>query len=85
MKFLKSRFFIICLSVAIVLTVVPAVLSVMGHTGIVRNVLVTVTYPVRWVFNTVADGFKGFSDYFTKLEELEKENEKLRAELESAR
>ena len=57
MKFLKSKMFLILLSVALVLTVIPATLSAMGHTGLVRNVFMTVTFPVRWVFNTVARGF----------------------------
>ncbi|MBR2370655.1 MAG: rod shape-determining protein MreC [Clostridia bacterium] len=85
MKFLKSKFFIICLSVAIVVTIVPTVLSAMGHTGFVRNAIVSVTYPVRWLFNTVSDGLHGFSEYFTRFEELKEENESLRQELDKAK
>ena len=85
MKFLKSKMFLILLSVALVLTVIPATLSAMGHTGLVRNAFMTVTFPVRWVFNTVARGFAGFSDYFTEYNKLKDENDRLRRELESAK
>ena len=67
------------------MTIVPAVLSAMGHTGLVRNAVVSVTYPVRWVFNKISDGLHGFSEYFTRFEELREENESLRQELEQAR
>lgn len=82
MKFLKSKLFLILVCVALVLTVVPAVLSAMGHTGIVRNVFLTVTYPVRAAFNTVARGFRGFGEYFTQYNALKEENLSLKQELD---
>ena len=82
MKFLKSKLFIICLSVALVLAIVPSVLAAMGHTDPIRNAVVTITHPFRWLFNTIADGFRGFSEYFTRFDELKDENERLHAELE---
>lgn len=82
MKFLKSKLFLILVCVALVLTIVPAVLSAMGHTGIVRNAFLTVTYPVRAVFNAVARGFRGFGEYFTQYSVLKEENESLKQELD---
>lgn len=82
MKFLKSKLFLILICVALVLTIVPTVLSAMGHTGIVRNVFLTVTAPVRVAFNAVARGFRGFGEYFTQYNELKEENESLKQELE---
>lgn len=82
MKFLKSKLFLILICVALVLTVVPAVLSAMGHTGIVRQAFLTVTYPVRAAFNAVARGFRGFGEYFTQYSTLKEENESLKQELD---
>lgn len=82
MKFLKSKLFLILICVALVLTIIPTVLSAMGHTGVVRNVFLTVTYPVRAAFNTVARGIRGFGEYFTQYNTLKEENESLKQELE---
>ncbi len=84
MKFLRSKFFLILVCVAIVLTVIPAVLSAMGRTGVVRNAFMTISYPVRWLFNTTARGISGISDYFTEFDRMKEENEALRKELAEA-
>lgn len=82
MKLLKNKFFITVVAVAIVLSVVPTVLSLTGHTDLVRSGLSVIATPFRAVFNWAADGIKGFGAYFSGVDALIEENERLRAELE---
>lgn len=82
LKLIKSRFLIISLAVALLLSIVPGVLCAMGQGSYIRSALVTVATPFRWAFTKVGEGLSGFSMYFRTLEELRDENEALRAELE---
>lgn len=82
LKLIKSRFFIISLAVALLLSIVPGVLCAMGQGSYIRSALITVATPFRWAFTKVGEGLSGFSMYFRTLEELRDENEALRAELE---
>lgn len=82
LKLLKSRFFIMSLAVALLLSIVPGVLCTMGQGSYIRSALVTVSTPFRWAFTKVGEGLSGFSMYFRTLEELRDENEALRAELD---
>ena len=75
----QNKFFIICLCVAVVLAVVPSTFALMGYGGLAKNILGTVTFPVRWCFSAVADGFTGWSMYFESIDSLNEKN----AELES--
>ncbi len=81
-KLFKSRFFIITLAVALLLSIVPGVLCAMGQGSYVRSALVTVATPFRWAFTKIGEGLTGFSLYFQTLEDLRAENEALRAELD---
>lgn len=83
LKLLKSRFFLISLAVALLVSIVPGVLCAMGQGSYVRSAIVTVSMPFRWAFTKVGEGLSGFSMYFRTLEELRDENEALRAELDS--
>ena len=82
LKLLKSRFFLISLAVALLLSIVPGVLCAMGQGSYIRSALVTVSTPFRWAFTKVGEGLSGFSMYFRTLEDLRDENEALRAELD---
>ena len=83
MKFLKSKFFIICAAIALVLVLVPSVLAAAGRTDLLRSALVTVSKPFSWCGTQVAEAFNGFTEIFTDYDRLKEENEALRAELES--
>ena len=82
LKLLKSRFFLISLAVALLLSIVPGVLCAMGQGSYIRSALVTFSTPFRWAFTKVGEGLSGFSMYFRTLEELRDENNALRDELE---
>lgn len=82
LKLIKSRFFLITLAVALLLSIVPGVLCAMGQGSYIRSAIVTVSTPFRWAFTKVGEGLSGFSLYFKTLDELRDENEALRAELD---
>ena len=82
LKLFKSRFFVISLAVALLLSIVPGVLCAMGQGSYIRSAIVTAASPFSWAFTKVGEGITGFSLYFKTLEELRDENASLRAELE---
>lgn len=81
MQFFKSKFFIIALTVALILAIVPTVLSFMGLSSYVRAALGTLASPFQAAFSYAADGIEGFADYFTEYDRLARENEELKTEL----
>lgn len=82
LKLIKSRFFIVTLAVALLLSIIPGVLCVMGQGSYVRSAIVTVGTPFRWAFTKIGDGLSGFSVYFNTIDALRAENEALRRELD---
>ncbi len=76
----QNKFFIICLCVAVVLAVVPSTFALMGYGGLAKNILGTVTFPVRWCFSAIADGFEGWSMYFESIDALKAQNDALESE-----
>lgn len=83
MKLLKNKFFVIVIAIAIVLSVVPTVLSLTGHTDLISSGISVIASPFRAAFNWVADGISGFGEYFKSIDSLIKENKTLREELEA--
>ena len=87
MKFFRSKFFITAVIIALLLVLVPSMLSIMGYTGLIRSALKTVATPFEWLGSQVAGAVNGFTSVFTEYDDLKKENEELRAkvaELEAA-
>lgn len=83
MKFIKSKLFIVCVVIASALVLVPAVLTAFGQVDVVRSGLKTVAKPFEWCGSKLAGAIDGFVAVFTDYDELVKENQELRAELES--
>ena len=83
MKFIKSKFFIVCAVIAVLLVLIPALLSAFGQVDIVRSALKTVAKPFEWGVGQFANATDGFISAFTKYDDLLKENAELRAELDS--
>ena len=48
-----------------------------------KNIVGTVTFPVRWCISAIADGFEGWGTYFQSIDSLMKQNEALKEENES--
>lgn len=82
-KFLKSKLFIICAALAVVLALVPAVLAAFGQVDVVRSGLATVAKPFAFCGNKIAEAIDGFVSVFADYDALQKENEELRATIES--
>ncbi len=82
LKLIKSRFFIVTLAVALLLSIVPGVLCAMGQGSYVRSAIVTVGTPFRWAFTKIGEGLSGFSLYFKTIDALREENDALRRELD---
>ena len=83
MKFFRSKFFIICLCLALVMVLVPSAFAAFGRTDLLRSALVTVTKPFSWCGAQIADAVNGFTDIFTDYDRLKEENKALREELEA--
>lgn len=82
MKFLKSKFFIISVSVVLLLALLTGVLALLGATGPVKAVLGTVAGPFQWCGARAADAVNGFVSVFSDYDDLKKENEELRAQID---
>lgn len=82
LKLIKSRFFIVTLAVALLLSIIPGVLCAMGQGSYVRSAIVTVGTPFRWAFTKIGEGISGFSVYFKTIDALREENDALRRELD---
>jgi len=83
MKFFKSKFFIISVIAAMILVLVPSMLSAFGYSGIVRNAVKTVATPFEWCGKQVADAVNGFVSVFTEYDRLREENKELKEKLEA--
>lgn len=79
-RFLKNKFFIITLFVALALTLSATILAVMGVNDPLRNLFGTLTMPVRWCASKIAEGIDGYKVYFSKIDELVEQNNALRSE-----
>ena len=77
MRIFQNKFFLICLCIALVLTIVPSAFAVMGYRGLAKNIVGTVTMPVRWVATVVGDAFEGWGKYFGTMKALNEENQAL--------
>ena len=77
MRIFQNKFFLICLCIALVLTIVPSVFSIMGYRSLAKNIVGTVTMPVRWVATTIGNAAQGWGKYFGNMKALNKENEAL--------
>lgn len=79
-RFLKNKFFIATLAVALILTTSATVLSVMGINDPLRNIFGTLTAPLRWCATKISQGMDGYKIYFAKIDDLVEQNNALAAE-----
>ena len=80
--FVKSRFFIILISIAVFLTVLPTTLAIMGRADIIRSGVNLIATPFKSAAKWCGDSLSGFGKYFTEYNRLKEENELLREQLE---
>ena len=84
-NFVKTRFFTVIAIAAMLLTIVPTVLSVMGLGDYVKNTVNVMLTPVQKLFTYATDAVDGFVDYFTEFDRIVAENEQLREEISQLR
>ena len=82
MKFLKNKFFIVVLAIAIFVTVFTVTLSVMGITDPVKDLVNTLSLPLRYAVEYVEDSAKGYLKYFSTIDVLDAENQKLKDKID---
>ena len=82
MKFLKSKFFLICAAIALSVALITGCLAMLGFTGPIKLVLGTVAKPFRLMGTWAANAVNGITEVFDDYEEIKAENDALRAELE---
>ncbi len=80
-KYFKSKFFYIITTVALILTITPAVFSSMGLSFVLRDACAVLLTPAQKVFNYAAEGIDGFISYFYKFDKLVEENNQLREQV----
>ena len=80
MSLFKNKFFIICLCVSVVLCAVPSTFALMGYRGLAKDVVGTLTAPIRWCVTVVGNAFEGFGRYFESVEAVQDRNDALQEE-----
>ena len=80
MKLFQNKFFIICLCIAVVIAGLSSTFALMGYRSLARDVVGTVTAPLRWVASAVTNAVDGFGRYFSSIDALTKQKEALEAE-----
>ena len=83
MKFLKSKFFIVSVLLMAGLIAATAILGAMGLPAPLRSAVKTISTPFVWCGNKVGEAVDGFVGAFTRYNDLQTENEELRAALDS--
>lgn len=81
MKFFKSKVFVICLCAAIILTIIPLLITAFGGVDLLRSTMGTVAKPFTFVGTKVAEAFNGFVNVFSDYDELKAENEALKEQI----
>ena len=84
-KFFTSKFFIVSLAVAVLVSIVPSVLYFMGQGDYVKATVQLLATPFQWCFTKVGEGIDGYVVYFRRMSGLFEENRELKTELEENR
>ena len=80
-RFLKNKFFIFAVILTLIITAVPTALNLAGKNTYVRSFVNILMTPVQKGFNYVTDAIDGYSSYFTKFDEVVRENARLKEEI----
>lgn len=80
MKYLKNKFFIICLGIALVLVIFTSVFSFMGMSNVLEDGVNTLLSPFKIVGVKLKESVENISLYFKNMEKLIEENRELKEE-----
>lgn len=78
MKYIKNKFFIICVSISVFLIIFTSVFSIMGMKNILKDGVNTLLYPFKWCGLKLKDSAESFSQYFKSMDSLIEENKELK-------
>lgn len=76
----SSKFYIICVVISVVLSIVSVYCHVSGVSGALQNVIGLITVPVTATFDSAVDALESVGEYFGSIKALKKENRELREE-----
>ncbi len=82
-RLFKNKFFIVCLSIAVVVCGLSSTFALLGYKNLARDVINTLTLPGRLIVSAIGDSSRGFSKYFRSLSALEENNEELKQQNEA--
>ena len=82
-RLFKNKFFIVCLSIAVVVCGLSSTFALLGYKNLARDVINTLTLPGRLIVSAIGDSSRGFSKYFRSLSALEESNEELKQQNEA--
>lgn len=82
---IKQRFFVVCLSIALVVALFSGVFAVMGWGSLLGEAGSAIIYPFQWLAARGQDAVVGVAHYFRDLDSLREENESLQAENQALR
>ena len=82
MKFFKNKFFIVVLAIAIFVTVFTLTLSAMGITDPVKDLVNTLSVPLRYAVGYVEESAQGYLKYFSTIGKLDEENKALKDKID---
>lgn len=77
--FFKSRFFVVLLTLLVLLSGVPSILIAMGQGSAVRDAIAAIAQPFEKGATYIGKSLRGFSEYFTAYDALKADNEALAA------
>lgn len=75
--FFKSKAFVVLLTILIIFSGVPTILTVMGQGNLVKDAVMGIVTPLMRGASAIGDAFHGFSEYFTEFDRLREENKAL--------
>ncbi len=82
MKLFKNKFFIVVLAIAIFVTVFTLTLSAMGITDPVKDLVNTLSVPLRYAVGYVEESAQGYLKYFSTIGKLDEENKALKDKID---
>lgn len=83
MKFLKNKFFIMILCIAVVVSIFLSVFSVMGVQNIVKGIFGDIMSPMQKGIWNIKRSLEGYSLYFSDIDSLIEENSRLKDEIKA--
>ncbi len=77
--FFRSKAFAVLLTILIIFSGVPTILTAMGQGNLVKDAVMAICTPLMRGASSLGDAFHGFYEYFTEFDRLRAENKALAA------